>query len=771
MIALTTLIDQLDTLQVRWSADNGRLHVSAPDGVLTADLVALIRAHKPALLKHADRTIDQLDGPQPLSFAQERLWFLETLGSIGPAYNVAGAVRIGGALHTEPLAAAFEDVQRRHDVLRARFVDVDGLDMQVSSAEVAVLQQAHWHGDATAAIAAAVAEAQQTFDISADTLIRATLHEISATDHVLAVTMPHLVSDGGSLGVLIADLTEAYQTRVHGEAPRWAALPFQYADFAREQRASVERSGARRDVEYWRERLEDAPDAITLPTDHGRPPVLTFAGASVPVRLQASIVDQVTRVAQRCDGTPFMVLLSVYAIVLGRLAGQQDVVVGIPVSGRPHDGDGLMGLFVNALPIQITTTPRQSFTDLVMQVRNSVVDAMAHAQIPWEFLVEALAPTRALDHAPVFQVSFTLQPDPVASATSLGLTLEDVPIPIRAAKFELSLELQVSADGEHVGVLEYNTDLFDEATARRCVSLFVQVVELAVAAPEEELGTLARLLPAEEAFLAEAWQGPAVPFDCEGSLVDAFVAVVRRWPARVAIASSGSELTFAEVDRRRCCVATALRRQGVEPGTCVGVLVDRSAETIINLLGVLSAGAAYVPIDPSWPEERRRAVQSLAECVVVIDNCLSGETAEEAGGPDFSVAPTPGSVAYVLFTSGSTGEPKGVVVEHGSIRHLIEALEYSVYQPLDIADYARVTVNGALTFDTSVKQVFQLLQGRTLVLVPEHVRLDGEALLEYAVEMGVQVLDATPSQLAWLVEAGLTEAPGSLRAVLAGGEA
>jgi amino acid adenylation domain-containing protein/FkbM family methyltransferase/non-ribosomal peptide synthase protein (TIGR01720 family) len=772
-MTLTALLHHLDALQVRWWADQGQLRVSAPDGVLTPELIAVLREHKAALLAHGQdsgTSRDESDA-EPLSFAQERLWFLETLGPVGPAYNVAGAIRIGGALDADALAAAFADVQRRHDILRARFVDVDGRPMQVTSPEVATLQRSTWEGRPDAAHAAAIADAHLTFDLGGDALIRATLHRISATEHLLAVTLHHLICDGGSLGVLIADLTEAYRTRVAGTAPDWAPLPFRYADFARRQRATVDSDEVRQAVEYWHDRLNDAPEAISLPTDHVRPAVSTFRGATIPVRLTRSLAAQVTRVAQQCDATPFMVLLSAYAHMLGRFSGQQDVVVGIPVSGRSEGDDGIVGLFVNALPIRVDTAPGQSFADLVKQVRNSVVDAMAHSAAPWEFLLDALAPTRSRDRAPVFQVSFALQADPVATFAASGLTFDDVSIPIRAAKFELSLELQVRSDGELAGVLEFNSDLFTEDTARTYVTQFLQTVESAVSDPSTDLAAMTSCSPGEETFLMNAWQGPVVPFDVQGSLVDAFAEVAGRWPAKAAIVDAGRVVSFGDVDRQRRDVAAMLRRQGVGTGARVGVVVDRSPETIINLLGVLSAGAAYVPIDPGWPAERRQRVEAMAGCAAVLDCGGPAATPVDPAMEDAGPAVTADSAAYVLFTSGSTGEPKGVVVAHGSVRHLIEALEFSVYQPLAVGDDARVSVNGALTFDTSVKQIFQLLKGRTLVLVPDRVRLDGSALLDYIAATGIEVLDATPAQLTWLVEAGLAENPGPLRAVLSGGEA
>ncbi len=739
--------------------------MSAPEGALTPELMEALRTHKDDLLARVQVVVTDPMGPHPLSLAQERLWFLETMGGTGAAYNVAGAVRITGALDAAALTEAFRLVQQRQPMLRARFVDVDGSPAQIATAddEVTPLVRRAWHGDAASALDAARADAQVSFGIMDEALVRATLHEISATDHLLTVTMHHLISDGASLTVLIRELTDAYLATTAGTAPRWPALTKHYVDFARAQRDSLGHGQFDREVDYWRDRLQDAPELITLPVDHARPPVSTFHGRAVPVVLPSSVATRVTQLATQRGATPFMVLLAAYAYLLMQTAGQDDVVVGVPVSGRPDGADNVVGLFVNALPIRIQGAPDVPFVELVDQVKHHVLGAMAHADVPWEFLLDALEPRRDLSRSPIFQVSFTLQADPVKAFAVQGLTFVDVPLPINAAKFELSLELQPSHEGGFAGLLEFNTDLFSLDTASRFVSRYLHVVEALVSAPAAPLRSASLMLPGELDTLTRAWQGTRVPLSVDTSVPEAFSDITRRTPTRLAIVSASGEVTFAELEASAIGIAQGLITRGVTVGDRVGILVDRTPETIANMLGVLYAGAAYVPIDPSWPADRRASVEATAGCVLVIDGVLSASG--EVALPHVPVD----AAAYVLFTSGSTGVPKGVVVEHRSLRHLIEALEFAVYQPLGLGD--RVSVNGALTFDTSVKQVFQLLQGRTLVLVPEGVRLDGEALLAYVTAMGVEVLDATPSQLTWLVDAGLADRPGSVKAVLAGGEA
>jgi amino acid adenylation domain-containing protein/FkbM family methyltransferase/non-ribosomal peptide synthase protein (TIGR01720 family) len=761
------LIEHLESFQVRYWEDEGRLRVSAPEGVLTPALIEALRTHKDALLADLAKVSDPV-GPHPLSLAQERLWFLETMGGVGAAYNVAGAVRITGDLDGEALGAAFRLVQQRQPMLRMRLVDVDGSPAQVAAPadDLVTLERRVWHGDAVAALAAAHADAQVPFDITRDALVRATLHDIGPGDALLAVTMHHLISDGSSLTVLIRELTEAYRAVRAQRSPAWSPLQSHYVDYARAQREGLVHGRFDREVDYWRAQLDDAPDAITLPADGARPATATFNGSAVPVLIPAATAQAVTRLAGARGATPVMVLLAAYAHLLMRMSGQDDVVIGVPVSGRPSDGaEDLIGLFVNALPIRVHAAPEATFAALVDQVKTQVLDAMAHAEVPWEFLLEALHPQRDVSRAPIFQVSFTLQDNPVSAFDVDGLTFIDVPLPVEAAKFELSLELHTALDGGFTGVLEFNTDLFARSTAERFVERYVHVVETLATRPEAPLDGAALWLPGEVVALESAWCGPEVPFDVGTSVPEAFSEVAAARPEAEAVVLGERVVTFAELHAEARRVGAALVHLGVKAGDRVGVVVDRTPETIAHLLGVMFAGAAYVPIDPSWPEERRSSVLGTAGCTFVIDDTFVAE-----GSAPLPHVP-PDAAAYVLFTSGSTGVPKGVVVEHRSLRHLIEALEFAVYQPLGIHSRARVSVNGALTFDTSVKQVFQLLQGRTLVLVPEDVRLDGAALLSYAEAMGLEVLDATPSQLTWLVEAGLATHPGRVRAVLAGGEA
>ena len=782
MNTLSELIAVLREKRVQLWEDNGDLRLSAPRDALTPELTGALRARKAELIEFLRnaregsapaRVVapDTTSAPRLLSYAQERLWFLEKLGGAGAAYNVAAAVRIVGALDVDALSRAFEEVQRRHEVLRARFVEVDGEPRQIVRAGAAALDLVDSTVlDAGAAIAAAEDAARMPFDIAADRLLRAQLYRIGPQQHLLAVTMHHLVSDGLSLDILVRELVTLYHAFKSAQPSALSPLPFQYADFASSQRQWLSSDQVDTEVQYWRDLLADAPDAIELPTDRPRASRPSFGGANIPVSLTAASADAVHRYARDTGATPFMIMLAAYAILLGRSSSQDDVVVGIPVANRSAEGaDRVMGLFVNALPIRVRCGDATSFAGLVAQVKESVLGALAHADVPWEFLLDALEPRRDLSRPPVFQVTFTLQDDPASALKIAGLTFEPVALSTASAKFDMSLELQRTEGGTDTrisGVLEYNTELFDAATASSFVTRYLRLVDHLVAAPDAPLSSLDLVSPDERAALVQAWSGPAVDFALDRNIAQAFAARVQRHPDRPAVVLRDRVLTFAELDRQARRVARSLVAAGVRPTQTVGVLVSRTTETIAALLGVILAGAAYVPLDPTWPEQRRRQVVDLAGCAAVVAPDAVAD-APAVGLPE-SGAHDP---AYVLFTSGSTGAPKGVVVEHASVLHLVAALEHSVYAPLGVDDSVRVSVNGALTFDTSVKQVFQLLQGRTLVLIPEDVRLDGRALLSYVAETNVGVLDCTPSQLSLLADAGLGDARTPVRVLLSGGEA
>ncbi|HYG62726.1 MAG TPA: amino acid adenylation domain-containing protein, partial [Thermoanaerobaculia bacterium] len=551
------------------------------------------------------------DGELPLSFAQQRLWFLERLAPGSPAYNVPLAVRISGPLSLRLLAQALEEVARRHEALRTTFAEREGHPVQVIAPllrvplEVVDLSGLPPAQRETELVRRATAEALLPFDLEAGPLVRAALLRLAGEDHALLVTMHHIVTDGWSMGIFLRELTALYGGR---ELP---VLPVQYADFAAWQRAWLTGDVLAAQLGYWRQRLSGAPARLILPTDRPRPPVETHRGASRPLDLPPALSRSVALLARREGATPFMVLLAGFAALLGRYSGQGDVVVGSPIAGRNRrEIEGLIGFFINTLALRVELADAPDFPSLLCQVRRTALDAYAHQDIPFERLVEELVSERGgLDHSPLFQVMLTVQNTPAMTGEAEGLgvpgvELRRVTVESATAKFELSLGFSPYGE-ELAGGLEYNTDLFDAATAERMARHFVRLLDAAVASPETPLPELPLLAPAEERQILGEWNDTTVRFpESDRCLHELIREQARRRPEAVAVAIGDEQLSYGELQRRADGLARRLVAMGAVPGSVVGVRLERSLELIVALVGVLEAGAAYLPLDPSYPQER-----------------------------------------------------------------------------------------------------------------------------------------------------------------------
>ncbi|HET7463284.1 MAG TPA: amino acid adenylation domain-containing protein, partial [Longimicrobium sp.] len=729
-------------------------------------------------------------GPLPLSFAQQRLWFLEQLGSGGAAYHVPARLRLRGALDRDALGRALDRIVARHEALRTTFAAVDGRPGQriAPAAESRFHLLDHdlaGHPAAEAELRRQVAEeAGAPFDLERGPLVRGRLLRVGHDEHVLLVTMHHIVSDGWSIPVLVREVSALYGAFVRGEADPLPPLPLQYADYASWQRS---RADAPAQLDYWSRTLAGAPELLELPTDHPRPARRGHAGGSVAVHLDPALAAGVKALGRREGTTPFMTVLAGWAVVLGRLAGQDDVVIGTPTANRGRrETEGLIGFFVNTLALRVDLSGGPTVAELLARVKARALDAQHNQDVPFEQVVEAVRPGRSLAHTPLFQVLFAWQNTPRERLDLPGLEVAAVPAPAEGtAKFDLSLSLH-EAGGCITGGLTYATALLEPATAGRYAGYLRRVLEAMVAGPEARAGDLALMPEPERRQVLRAWNATAAEYPDDACIHELFEAQARRTPAAVAVVHEGGRLTYAELNAGANRLAHHLRERGVAPDVRVALCLERSPEMLVGVLAVLKAGGAYVPLEPEHPAERlRHVLDDSAPALLLTHSPLAGRFAGmdiprvSVDGDSHAWAQRPetnprvpglgpDSLAYVIYTSGSTGSPKGVMNPHrGLVNRLTAGQRAWRLEPGEA-----VLQKTSLGFDGSVREIFwPLMVGARVVLARPGGHRDPAYLLETIREDGVTTVNLVPSMLQVLVEApGLAGCTG-LRRVLCGGEA
>ncbi len=752
--------------------------------------------------------------PMPLSFAQQRMWFLDQLEPGSAVYNFPVAVQLRGPLDLPVLEQVFTHIFERHESLRTRIPTIDGVGVQVIDVPQAIkipvvdLSALPADGRESAARAAIDREAATPFDLARGPLARVGLLRLGDQEHVLLITMHHAISDGWSIGVIHREFTTLYPALLQGQPSPLPALPIQYADFTLWQQRHLQGRVLQRQIDFWKQHLHGAPALLELPTDRPRPAVQRYRGATLPFQFDRPLTEQLLALSMRAGATPYMSLLSALGVLLSRYSRQPEVVIGSPIANRNQPGlEPMVGYFANTLALRHTIDPDASFLDLLARTKEHTLNAHAHQDLPFERLVDALNIPRSLSYTPVFQVLFVLQMRNIeygesALALNAGqrLTLRPLPNEAGVAKFDLSFDLRETAEGL-AGTVEYNTDLFDRVTIERLVRHFRTLLSAIVADPAQRLGQLPWLDARERRQVLVDWNDTHAEYPPDSTIHQLFEEQVRRTPQATALVSGpGSEahsLTYAELNERANQLAHHLIAHDVQPDQLVGLCMARSLEMIVGILGILKAGAAYLPIDPAYPEERLAYMLSDAKVRLLVTQetlvatrpsltalpvdeeadshamtvfCLDRDADQLRGlskrNPsrhDRADVTTlhPDDLAYCIYTSGSTGRPKGVGITHRSAATFI----HWALGVFDKAALSNVLASTSVCFDLSIFEMFVPLACGGRVTVVGNI-LD---LVSAGSPVPVTLINTVPSAIAQLHEAQAI--PVTVKVVNLAGEA
>lgn len=803
------LIAATEAKDIRLYVSEGNLKFNAPKGAMDESIIGQLKKNKEGLISYLteieeaeqliEHPIPKQNGSNgyPLSFAQQRFWFLDRLaGGNSPIYNMLPiALEVTGKIDEQALQQSMDHVLLRHPILSNKFtiegdeprqfpgqkgqvpIEIYDLRQSLDSAEIVQEQVAQ----------IILKEGEFPFDLeTGGPLVRIGLIHLSNTQHVMILTLHHIVADGWSLGIIVDEFSILYESYAKGKRPRLAENNVQYGDFAHWERKRLNRSFLNRHLHYWKKDLEEVPTLLNLSTDRPRPRLQSFNGKTLSFMLEPKLSEELKNFAHEHGATPFMVLLSVFGIVLGRYARQKDLVIGTPMSIRSHkDCDPLVGLFLNTIPLRVNLTGEPNFYQVLNSVKGRTLKAFEYGEVPFEELLQALNIERNLNHTPLFQVLFALQNAPVGEMSSGDLTINPIEPENSKAPFDLVLSMEEIQQGIR-GRFRYNTDLFDRETISAMSGHFIQLLTNALAKPESNVHELAMITDEERHALA-VYRGDRKRYPVTQTIAQVIAQTIQAYPDKPALKYQDHSYTYREFGARADTIASELDRMGVQYGDRVGIFMERSRDLICVIYAVLKKGAIYVPMETSNPLDRIQFMIDDAEISVMVtdeanvDVLKTNEQITYVNVSELSdqrsdgqrlqtIEGTPEDVAYIIYTSGSTGRPKGVEVTNANVIRLFNSSESLFgFGANDVW-----TMFHSYAFDFSVWEIFgALLKGGCLVIVPKEVALDPKSFHTLLQNESVTVLNQTPSAFYQLahVDTMQNRRLNSLKWVVFGGEA
>ena len=729
----------------------------------------------------------------PLSYAQQRMWFLDQLEPGKATYNIPGVVELKGELDIEILERSINEIVKRHESLRTSFLTEDGKAKQIISPyshiriDIIDLSDNQLQDIRSQSDSIIKEESQKPFILSSAPLFRIKLLVLGVNNSILMLTMHHIIYDGWSSEIFVKELSIFYSSFVKKEKSNLDKLEFQYADFAAWQREWLQGKSYEQHLDYWKKKLANSPTLLELPTDFSRPPIQKHKGKRIQFEMDQDLVNELTILANKESVTLYILFLAAYNILLHKYSKSEDILIGTPVAGRNRkEIEPIIGLFVNTLVLRNTFSKDYSIKHFLQNVKRVFVEAMNHQEIPFEKLVDELKIERSLSHTPLFQVMFVFNNSPVSNIQLPGLTIQPKALDLGTSKFDLNLV--ITKRNERIrGVLEYDTDLFSKTTVLRMIEHFKNTLSIIKTNLAQPISEIQLISDSEKNELLKNYIGKKLEYSGPKVLHKIFESNFRPNSDRIAVVYNDKHINFSELNRKSNKLANYFIRKGITQESLIAVCLERSVESIISIFAIWKAGAVYLPLDPSYPKDRldymlsnsgarlvittKQTTQDLAlenSPTIILDE--EWQEIENELDSNLNVPIFPQNLAYMIYTSGSTGLPKGVMVQHQSAVNLANGLNEIIYAKYKNKKI-RVSLNAPFPFDASMQEIVMLIFGHTLVIIPEELKLVPESFLSYIREKEVDLLDCVPTQLNYLIENGLLDENYSYpKIVLSGGE-